>query len=495
LTPGRYTLERTVRKELERSWRVFTRDPAAAFTIVADNSLALAMLSTMEIQQGARIQHLGLNFILNDETSAAFYRNLVGDGVDGGYAVMSALTVGEEVVATLLGIRDGARYVMVRISNAGERWSNCSPGRLIIERTMAALHKDGVREFDFSIGNYAYKPPVRRCAAGAGRSRGRPELARNSLCAARSRSTPIAPLSAARNIRQTRARQAAHARRELSHQAKSYSRIEECPMNPSHVYAVKRAISAYAPALFSAIRRSRLALHQRRNVRLQSALTPWKESFIRKFNFVVQSGPFAGMKFHRSDAASAYLPLLIGSYEAETHAFIETALARAPKTILDVGCDAGYVAVGLALRAPAAIVFAFDIRAEARSECRALASLNEVEKRVVVGEECTPERLAICGERSLVFCDCEGYELDLLDPKKAPQLKNADIIVELHDFMRVDIAMTPEILSRFADTHEIAVTGVQRRSAEDFPCLSILPREVRNQALHEDRVQYQHGLI
>jgi CelD/BcsL family acetyltransferase involved in cellulose biosynthesis len=46
---------------------------------------------------------------------------------------------------------------MIRISNAGDKWSNCSPGRLIIERTMAALHKDGVREFDFSIGNYAYK--------------------------------------------------------------------------------------------------------------------------------------------------------------------------------------------------------------------------------------------------------------------------------------------------------------------------------------------------
>jgi CelD/BcsL family acetyltransferase involved in cellulose biosynthesis len=71
--------------------------------------------------------------------------------------VLSALTVGEEVVAALLGIRSGSRYVMVRISNAGEKWSNCSPGRLIIERTMAALHKDGVRQFDFSIGNYAYK--------------------------------------------------------------------------------------------------------------------------------------------------------------------------------------------------------------------------------------------------------------------------------------------------------------------------------------------------
>jgi hypothetical protein len=60
-------------------------------------------------------------------------------------------------VEQFLVVRCDARYVMIRISNAGEKWSNCSPGRLIIERTMAALHKDGVREFDFSVGNYAYK--------------------------------------------------------------------------------------------------------------------------------------------------------------------------------------------------------------------------------------------------------------------------------------------------------------------------------------------------
>jgi CelD/BcsL family acetyltransferase involved in cellulose biosynthesis len=153
----RFSLERTVRKELERSWRVFRRDPAAAFKIVTDKTEALRILATMEVQQGTRMQHLGLNFVLNDETCAAFYRNLVGDGFASGYAVVSALTVDSEVVATLLGIRRGSHYVMVRISNAGEKWSNCSPGRLIIERTMAALHKDGVREFDFSIGNYAYK--------------------------------------------------------------------------------------------------------------------------------------------------------------------------------------------------------------------------------------------------------------------------------------------------------------------------------------------------
>jgi CelD/BcsL family acetyltransferase involved in cellulose biosynthesis len=60
-------------------------------------------------------------------------------------------------VATLLGIRNGSRYVMVRFSNAGEKWASCSPGLLVIERTMAALHADGVRSFDFGTGNYAYK--------------------------------------------------------------------------------------------------------------------------------------------------------------------------------------------------------------------------------------------------------------------------------------------------------------------------------------------------
>ncbi|MBN8988064.1 MAG: GNAT family N-acetyltransferase [Rhizobiales bacterium] len=153
----RYTLEKTVRKELERSWRVFTRDPAASFQIVTDKAAALRILATTEVQQGTRMRSLGLNFILNDETCATFYRNLVRDGVGSGYAVVTALRVGDEIVATLLGIRCGARYVMIRISNAGEKWSNCSPGRLIIERTMAALHGDGVREFDFSVGNYAYK--------------------------------------------------------------------------------------------------------------------------------------------------------------------------------------------------------------------------------------------------------------------------------------------------------------------------------------------------
>src|SRR6185369_9317583 len=89
----RFTLERSVRKELERSWRVFSRDSAAAFRIITDKDEALRLLATMESQQGHRMQHLGLNFVLNDETYAAFYRNLVEANITNGHAVLSALTV------------------------------------------------------------------------------------------------------------------------------------------------------------------------------------------------------------------------------------------------------------------------------------------------------------------------------------------------------------------------------------------------------------------
>jgi CelD/BcsL family acetyltransferase involved in cellulose biosynthesis len=153
----RYSLGRNARKGFLKSWRVFSRQPQAQFRIVTDPDEAVRVMAAMEAQQGARMQVLGLSYSLDGEAYAAFYRDLVAANLRSGYAVLTALSVGEEVVATLLGIRNGSRYVMVRFSNAGERWASCSPGLLVIERTMAALHADGVRSFDFGTGNYAYK--------------------------------------------------------------------------------------------------------------------------------------------------------------------------------------------------------------------------------------------------------------------------------------------------------------------------------------------------
>lgn len=145
------------RMQMPRCWRVFTRHAGARFEIAKDVARAHAFLDVMDLQQQARMRKLGSRFVLNDTTHARFYREVVRQGVADGYAVISALVCDEAVVATAFGVRYGATYFLLRISHAGDSWSSCSPGLLVAERTMAALHAEGVRRFDLSIGNQDYK--------------------------------------------------------------------------------------------------------------------------------------------------------------------------------------------------------------------------------------------------------------------------------------------------------------------------------------------------
>jgi CelD/BcsL family acetyltransferase involved in cellulose biosynthesis len=145
------------RMQLPRSWRVFSRHPGAAFRIVTNPAEALALLETTDSQQEARMRSLDLAFNLNTGPRAKFYRELITRGIGDGYTVVSALTCDEATVATVLGIRRENTFIFLRISNAGPRWSHCSPSRLTIERTIDALSAQGVTRFDLSVGNYAFK--------------------------------------------------------------------------------------------------------------------------------------------------------------------------------------------------------------------------------------------------------------------------------------------------------------------------------------------------
>src|ERR1700742_1134621 len=145
------------RLQMPRYWRVFSRHPGAAFQMIDSVDEALMTVDVMDAQQLARMQTLGLKFVLNDEVHGGFYRDLVRRGLPSGYVVVSTLTCDEAVVATVLGIRQGDYFAVLRISNAGECWAHCSPSKLVVERTMAALHAQGVRRFDLSVGNYAFK--------------------------------------------------------------------------------------------------------------------------------------------------------------------------------------------------------------------------------------------------------------------------------------------------------------------------------------------------
>lgn len=145
------------RMQMPRCWRVFSRHKGARFEMATDVTRAHELLDVMDAQQQARMRKLGSRFVLNDDAHARFYREVARQGVADGYAVVSALVCDEGIVATTLGVRHGATYFLLRISHAGDSWAGCSPGLLVTERTMAALHGEGVRRFDLSIGNHDYK--------------------------------------------------------------------------------------------------------------------------------------------------------------------------------------------------------------------------------------------------------------------------------------------------------------------------------------------------
>ena len=118
--------------------------------------------------------------------------------------------------------------------------------------------------------------------------------------------------------------------------------------------------------------------------------------------------------------------------------------------------------------------------------CRQVAALNGLEDRVRLHGGCTPANLApLTGPKTFVLCDCEGAELELLDPDRVPGLQRADILVELHESIVPGISRTIE--ERFAATHRVNFIRASARNPEACPLLARLTARQRRFAVNELR--------
>jgi hypothetical protein len=181
-----------------------------------------------------------------------------------------------------------------------------------------------------------------------------------------------------------------------------------------------------------------------------------QNTLLREHGTKVLSGPFAGMQFVSSVAEGCCVPKLLGCYEEELHPYVEAAISAGYERVLNIGVAEGYYAVGLARRMPSAQVFAHDIDPNAQRTCAAVARANGVAPRVHIGGLFRGEDFAAHAEhRTLLICDIEGAERELLDPQAYPALRKLDIIVELHDCVHAGLSTT--IPARFAASHEITL--------------------------------------
>lgn len=202
------------------------------------------------------------------------------------------------------------------------------------------------------------------------------------------------------------------------------------------------------------------------------------------------AGPFRGMPYIDTAAGSALTPKIIGSYEQELIPVIEEVIERARKgaysMIVDIGSAEGYYAVGLAFRCPTAQITVFEGDERARQLCLQLATKNGVSERIQIKGYCDVAALQKdLQPDAFVLCDCEGSEVDLLDPVTVPALLSAELLVELHDFCRPDA--TRIITQRFAPTHEIRIIDTAPRVAGSHPSLKSLKEQDQLIAMKEHR--------
>jgi hypothetical protein len=195
--------------------------------------------------------------------------------------------------------------------------------------------------------------------------------------------------------------------------------------------------------------------------------------FIERHGLVVSGGPFRGMRYPERAVGhvSTFAAKLLGAYELELHAAVHELVSQEPVRIVNVGAGEGYYAVGLSLVAPGATIEAFEADAGERSVCRALAHENDVSDRVHVHGFCDTASLRdLAGPGVVLIVDCEGYEVELLDPTLVPGLVHTSMLVELHPTGHE--GLVEKILGRFRLTHDIRVIGMEERDASRFPQLA-----------------------
>jgi hypothetical protein len=208
---------------------------------------------------------------------------------------------------------------------------------------------------------------------------------------------------------------------------------------------------------------------------------------LKKTGGEVFAGPLAGMKLPLSSPLSNTPYHVIGCYEQEIHGILAEVICCPPPLIIDIGSAFGYYTVGLACKTKDTRIIGFEADKEAHWEnARQLAELNEVTHRIEQKGFCDSRELeAAAQEGAFILCDCEGGEMNLLDPEIIPALSKCHILAEIHEFLVPRVAA--HLVNRFGQTHKMTLHFEQTRNSAQYRILDGLSSSYKELSVKETR--------
>ncbi|MFA4995235.1 MAG: hypothetical protein WC521_08045 [Bdellovibrionales bacterium] len=192
------------------------------------------------------------------------------------------------------------------------------------------------------------------------------------------------------------------------------------------------------------------------------------------FDSTVAYGPFRGLKLTKNQwwGFSDRSAMFFGLYEQE----VLTSLQNIPpeyRTFVDLGAADGYYGIGVLINKMFDRSYCFEISEEGQYVIKENAALNGVSDRVVIKGIAEKDfyRHLSAGEleRAVVFIDIEGAEFALLDKTTLHALKDAIIIIELHDWFFEDgDAKLRNLKDAAKATHSIVTLAAEGRDPSKF---------------------------
>lgn len=204
------------------------------------------------------------------------------------------------------------------------------------------------------------------------------------------------------------------------------------------------------------------------------------QRLMRALDARVAYGPFQGMllptqsTWSAADAGS----MLLGMYECEVLSALDEC-SRERDTFVDVGAADGYYAVGALVSSMFSRVVCFESDPRSQEVIEQQARRNGVSSQLTIlgeaGVGLVPE-LHRCGVTTLsevvILFDIEGGEYSLLTKEVLQELREAILIIELHDAMQPQLEAELDLLSRLSDVFEVEYLEQGARDPNSFVELS-----------------------
>jgi hypothetical protein len=140
---------------------------------------------------------------------------------------------------------------------------------------------------------------------------------------------------------------------------------------------------------------------------------------------------------------------------------------------------------------PNAFVKAYDISSNARELCFKMAKTNNLNHKIEIKSKCDYDDLIKYdfSEKTLIVCDCEGYEMELFNKVDSNKFKNVDLVIETHDFMNINISTF--LKEKFSQTHTFisikSIDDIEKALTYSFKEIELLNLHQRKMILSESR--------